>query len=101
MLRADWICQVTNIKRSISKTCFDWKGNRRTANVRSQGYSDLFVLSKEDLWSVLEEYPEAKEMLIRKGTEILRRDGLLDEDAIKQVLLFLSVWSTIKNIRSS
>ncbi|XP_022695007.1 cyclic nucleotide-gated cation channel alpha-3-like isoform X2 [Varroa jacobsoni] len=59
-------------------------GNRRTANVRSQGYSDLFVLSKEDLWSVLEEYPEAKEMLIRKGTEILRRDGLLDEDAIKQ-----------------
>ncbi|XP_003740047.1 cyclic nucleotide-gated cation channel alpha-3 [Galendromus occidentalis] len=57
-------------------------GNRRTANVRSQGYSDLFVLSKEDLWSVLEEYPEAKEMLIRKGTEILRRDGLLDEDAI-------------------
>ncbi|OQR72895.1 cyclic nucleotide-gated cation channel-like [Tropilaelaps mercedesae] len=59
-------------------------GNRRTANVRSQGYSDLFVLSKEDLWSVLEEYPDAKKMLIRKGTEILRRDGLLDEEAIKQ-----------------
>lgn len=58
-------------------------GNRRTANVRSVGYSDLFCLSKEDLWFVLEEYAEAKKMLIERGRSILRRDGLLDEDAVK------------------
>lgn len=38
-------------------------GNRRTASVRSIGYSDLFCLSKEDLWDVLNDYPSAKRKL--------------------------------------
>lgn len=59
-------------------------GNRRTANVRSLGYSDLFCLSKQDLWDVLEEYPEAKEILIERGRQILQKDGLLDENALKE-----------------
>lgn len=32
---------------------------------------------------VLEEYPETKAMLIERGKEILRKDGLLDEDQLK------------------
>ncbi|XP_011304330.1 cyclic nucleotide-gated cation channel subunit A isoform X1 [Fopius arisanus] len=35
-------------------------GNRRTASVRSVGYSDLFVLKKKDMWDVLKEYPAAR-----------------------------------------
>ncbi|VDN53011.1 unnamed protein product [Dracunculus medinensis] len=56
-------------------------GNRRTANVRSVGYTDLFALSKNDLWDALKEYPDARKLLIAKGREILRKDGLLDENA--------------------
>ncbi|CAG0916423.1 unnamed protein product [Notodromas monacha] len=58
-------------------------GNRRTANVRSDGYSDLFVLKKDGLWDVLHDYPEARENLLDTGRRMLRKDGLLDEEAEK------------------
>ncbi|XP_051562831.1 cyclic nucleotide-gated channel cone photoreceptor subunit alpha-like isoform X2 [Myxocyprinus asiaticus] len=54
-------------------------GNRRTANIRSVGYSDLFALSKDDLMEALTEYPDAKKALEEKGKAILRKDNLLDE----------------------
>ncbi|XP_067314557.1 cyclic nucleotide-gated channel cone photoreceptor subunit alpha isoform X1 [Pseudorasbora parva] len=54
-------------------------GNRRTANIRSVGYSDLFALSKDDLVEALTEYPDAKKALEEKGKAILRKDNLLDE----------------------
>jgi len=38
------------------------------------------VLSKEDLWEALKEYPEARRMLIEKGRQMLRKDNLLDEE---------------------
>uniref|UniRef100_A0A158PAG3 Cyclic nucleotide-binding domain-containing protein n=1 Tax=Angiostrongylus cantonensis TaxID=6313 RepID=A0A158PAG3_ANGCA len=57
-------------------------GNRRTANVRSVGYSDLYVLSKDDLWKALREYPESKKSLMEKGSE----DNLLDEKTDEQEL---------------
>ncbi|KAK3577023.1 hypothetical protein CHS0354_003091 [Potamilus streckersoni] len=60
-------------------------GNRRTANIRSVGYTDLFCLSKVDLWEVLMEYPDAKKILIEKGKKILRKDNLLDENLMKKV----------------
>ncbi|XP_046299173.1 cGMP-gated cation channel alpha-1 [Marmota monax] len=63
---------ILNIKGSKA-------GNRRTANIKSIGYSDLFCLSKDDLMEALTEYPDAKTMLEEKGKQILMKDGLLDE----------------------
>nr|XP_039264731.1 cyclic nucleotide-gated cation channel alpha-3-like [Styela clava] len=54
-------------------------GNRRTANVRSIGYSDLFCLSKDDLLQVLDDYPDAKNVLEEKGRQMLMKDGLVDK----------------------
>ncbi|XP_045627776.1 cyclic nucleotide-gated cation channel alpha-3 isoform X2 [Ursus americanus] len=67
---------ILNIKGSKS-------GNRRTANIRSIGYSDLFCLSKDDLMEALTEYPEAKKALEEKGRQILMKDNLIDEDVAK------------------
>ncbi|CAK9297073.1 unnamed protein product [Gordionus sp. m RMFG-2023] len=46
--------------------------NRRTANVRSKGFSKLFVLSKENLEDTLMEYPDAKTLLEKKARKILK-----------------------------
>ncbi|XP_061439937.1 cGMP-gated cation channel alpha-1 isoform X2 [Rhineura floridana] len=64
---------ILNIKGSKA-------GNRRTANIRSIGYSDLFCLYKDDLMEALTEYPDAKAILEEKGRQILMKDGLLDLD---------------------
>ncbi len=34
--------------------------NKRTADVRSVGYSELFSLSKDDVLSAVKDYPEAE-----------------------------------------
>lgn len=49
-------------------------GNRRNANVRSEGYSELLSLSKEDLLEALTEYPEAG-TLGNLSTRRFRGDG--------------------------
>ncbi|KAM8749868.1 LOW QUALITY PROTEIN: cyclic nucleotide-gated channel alpha-4 [Acanthopagrus schlegelii] len=64
---------ILNIKGNKS-------GNRRTANIRSIGHSDLFSLSKEDLTDVLSEFPAAKSLLEEKGRQILTKMGMLEEN---------------------
>lgn len=54
-------------------------GNRRTANIRSLGYSDLFCLSKQDLMEALQEFPHARLQLEQRGRDILQKEGLLEE----------------------
>lgn len=46
--------------------------NRRTADVRSVGYSELFSLSQEDVLSAIKDYPEAREILQAFGNKRLK-----------------------------
>ena len=41
------------------------------------------MLSKDDLWECLADYPEARSVLLEKGRQMLRKDNLLDEDVAR------------------
>ena len=58
----------------ISVLCMSSAGNRRTASVRSVGYSELFCLSKNDLMEVLGEYPEIKTKIESIAKQRLEND---------------------------
>ncbi|CAG9831941.1 unnamed protein product [Diabrotica balteata] len=45
--------------------------NKRTADVRSVGYSELFSLSREDVLNAMKDYPEAQEILQALGRKRL------------------------------
>lgn len=53
--------------------------NRRNADVRSLGYSNLYVLSKADLWDTLQSYPETQSILRRKAKKVMRERTLQQE----------------------
>ena len=53
-------------------------GNKRTANIKSICYTDLFALSKTDLMQVLKHYPEAHDTMQKKGKDMLIRDNMYD-----------------------
>ncbi|XP_068623858.1 uncharacterized protein Cngl [Battus philenor] len=46
--------------------------NKRTADVRSVGYSELFSLSREDVLAAMKDYPEAQEILQTLGRKRLQ-----------------------------
>lgn len=58
----------------ISVLCMSAAGNRRTASVRSVGYSELFCLSKNDLMEVLDEYSEIKTKIENIAKKRLEND---------------------------
>lgn len=66
-------------------------GNRRTASVKSVGYSDLFVLSKKDMWDVLKEYPAARlrlESIAVKRLERYKKSPIEKGNASNNSIIF-------------
>lgn len=55
----------------MSLIVFFSKYFRRTADVRSVGYSELFSLSREDVLAAMKDYPEAQEILQTLGRKRL------------------------------
>ncbi|KAL3309336.1 Cyclic nucleotide-gated cation channel beta-3 [Cichlidogyrus casuarinus] len=51
--------------------------NRRTANVRSKGFSTLFTLTKPDFEEAMKNYPQAYNMLKLKSQSVLFSQNLL------------------------
>lgn len=89
-----WQIQDVVLWCSLSVTC---AGNRRTASVRSVGYSDLFVLSKKDMWDVLKEYPAARvrlEAIAVKRLEKYKRAPLV-KGIIVGFILFIKTFSSV------
>ena len=42
------------------------------------------MLSKDDLWDALSEYPDAKGILISRGRQILMKDNIFDEEIARK-----------------
>ena len=70
--------------------------NRRTADVRSVGYSELFSLSKEDVLEGCRDYPEAERKLYEYAQNRLGFEKAKKEAAEKMK----SAFSTLTSIAS-
>ncbi|XP_074644365.1 cyclic nucleotide-gated channel beta-1-like [Tubulanus polymorphus] len=54
-------------------------GNRRTADVRSKGFSNLFLLSKADFDEAMNDYPEAAALLKKRSKKLLNQNKKIEE----------------------
>ncbi|XP_077300378.1 cyclic nucleotide-gated ion channel subunit B [Arctopsyche grandis] len=53
--------------------------NRRTADVRSRSFTNIFVLNKFDFNSVLDYYPEAQQLLLKRANDLMDINAARDK----------------------
>ncbi|KAH8019043.1 hypothetical protein HPB51_016143 [Rhipicephalus microplus] len=70
--------------------------NRRTADVLSVGFSNLFVLSKDDLNDVLHYYPDVEAMLRRKAKSQMMKNKASNEKTLENKARRIHVEPIIK-----
>ncbi|XP_064636997.1 cyclic nucleotide-gated cation channel alpha-3-like isoform X2 [Lineus longissimus] len=57
-------------------------GNRRTADVRSKGFSNLFTLSKVDFEEAMRDYPTAQAMLKKRAKKLLSENKKIEQQEL-------------------
>ncbi|XP_076449490.1 uncharacterized protein LOC143285924 [Babylonia areolata] len=59
----------------ISLLAMSGRGNRRTADVRSSGFTSVFTLSKNDFEEAMNEYPEVQKLLKKRAKKLLKENA--------------------------
>jgi len=62
-------------------------GNRRTADVRSKGFSQLFLLSKNDFDETMAEYPDVQKLLKKKAKYVINFNNFIIYVILVSVLI--------------
>ncbi|KAL8590244.1 hypothetical protein ACOMHN_006361 [Nucella lapillus] len=69
----------------ISLLAMSGRGNRRTADVRSSGFTSVFTLSKNDFEEAMNEYPEAQKLLKKRAKKLLKENARAMEKSTAKV----------------